>query len=107
MVHGQNGAHLSEFLLRNELRGYTQSKGRGLTVSGSPLVRASVASSIQWFGTAITVTPLQGNVGNGMASQVAYITVFDRVSSTIQGHMLRRDGGNFPELTSFYDSRGV
>jgi predicted small metal-binding protein len=30
------------------------------------------------FYTAITVTPLQGNVGNGTASQVAYITVFDR-----------------------------
>lgn len=28
MVHGQNGAHLSEFLLRNKLEGYTQGKGR-------------------------------------------------------------------------------
>jgi hypothetical protein len=80
-------------------------QGRGLTVSVSQLVRASVASSIQWFCTAITVTPLQRNVGNGMASQVAYITVFDRVSSTIQGHMLRRGGGNFPELTLFRDSK--
>ena len=78
-----------------------------LTVSRSPLVRASVAWSIQSFGTTITVTPLQGNVGNGMASQVACITVFDRVSSTIEGHMLRRDGGNFPEPTSFHDSKGV
>ncbi len=31
MVHGQSGAHLSEFLLRNKLRGYTQGKERGLT----------------------------------------------------------------------------
>ncbi len=31
MVHGQNGAHLSESLLRNKLEGYTQGKGRGLT----------------------------------------------------------------------------
>jgi len=30
MVHGQNGALLSEFLLRDELEDYTQGKGRGL-----------------------------------------------------------------------------
>ena len=33
MVHGQNGAHLSELLLRNRLEGYTQGKGRGLTMA--------------------------------------------------------------------------
>jgi len=36
MVHGQNGAHLSEFLLRNELEGYTQGKGRGLAMAHDP-----------------------------------------------------------------------
>jgi hypothetical protein len=33
MVHGQNGAHLSELLLRNKLEGYTQGKRRGLKMA--------------------------------------------------------------------------
>ena len=41
MVRGQNGAHLSEFLLRNELKGYTQGKGRGLTMACRRLGYAS------------------------------------------------------------------
>ena len=45
---------LSEFLLRNKLW------------------------AIQWLLRSRHRHPLQGNVGNGMASQAAYITVFDR-----------------------------
>lgn len=49
MVHGQNGAHLSEFLLRNKLEGYTQGKGRGLEkLSGNRVGQWSIRINDQW-----------------------------------------------------------
>ena len=49
------------------------------------LVKARVASSIEWLLKSHNRHPLAGHDGNGMAGQVTYITVNDRPTSTRQG----------------------